>query len=134
MEWPYRRFLKAFDSFQRRLLMDEWRARKCAHLAALYSNTNLDDERNDRASIVERLEQTYEDVIAKIWNGGPTEEEKQVEEQAWTSPFMRAGKTAMARLDETAKQVGMVKKSAVAIKPQRPFVMPGEAEIGFLPG
>lgn len=38
MEWPYRRFIRAFDAFQRRLACDYLRARKIAHVAALYAN------------------------------------------------------------------------------------------------
>lgn len=133
MEWPFRRFLKAFDAYQRRTLVDEWKARRAAHIAALFSNPNLDDEKNDRASIVARLEETYEDVIAKIWNGGPSEEEQQAEEAVMSSPFMRASKAATTRMEEQAKQLRMVKSAAAQIKQPRPFTMPGESAIGALP-
>jgi hypothetical protein len=115
MEWPYRRFLKAFDAFQRRTICDEWKLRKATHLAALYSNTNLDDEKNDRPSIVAKLEQAYDEIIARIWNGGDSDEQEvdQADDSAWQSDFMRAGRRALNTIG--------------------PPIMPGEDAIGGLP-
>ena len=114
MEWPWRRFLKAFDAYQRRSLCEEWRQRKVAHITALFSNTNLDDERNDRQAIVDRLEHSYDELIAHIWNGAEgITEEKAAEEEQWSSPFMRAGRKALASV--------------------QPPVLPGENTIGALP-
>lgn len=125
MEWPWRRFLKAFDSFQRRTLCDEWKTRKTAHLAALFSNTNLDDERNDRPAIMQKLEEAYDDIVARIWNGADAEasEEEAANEAAWDSPFMRAGRT----------QLQMVNASAANVPRPVPPRLPGEAAIGALP-
>lgn len=87
MEWPYRRFVKAWEAFQRRLLCEEWRQRKIGHISACWSNTNLDDPKNDRTKVIKDLEQNYDDLIAAIWNG-PEEEE----EVAFDDPFFAAGK------------------------------------------
>ena len=114
MEWPYRRFLRAFDAFQRRVLCEEWRSRKSTHIAALYANTNLDDERNDRASAVSRLEDEYERIIVQIWNGESADGMSEEEREAWNSPFMQAGR----RVIQNALQ---------------PMVMPGQEALESLP-
>lgn len=116
MEWPLRRFTKAFDAFRRRTACDEWRARKIAHLAALHANTNLDDEKNDKGAISQKLERSYDNIIARIWNGTINDpDEDGVDEAEWESDFMRAGRK------HTATQL-------------QPPLMPGEAQIGALPG
>lgn len=96
MEWPYRRFLKAFDAFQRRTLCDEWRTRKICHISALHANSNWDDEKNDRNGAIAKLERVYDRVIARIWGGpGMVDAEEQQEEAVWNSPLMRAGRRAV---------------------------------------
>jgi len=114
MEWPFRRFVKMFDAFQRRTLCDRWEARRSAHIAACIANTNLDSPENDRAGILEKLEFAYDSLIARIWNGGE-EVVSEAEEEAWQDPFMRAGRHA-----------------AQAVKIRTP-VLPGEEVIGSLP-
>jgi hypothetical protein len=112
MEWPYRRFLKAYDAFQRRTLCDEWRGRKHAHIAALHANTNMDDPENDRQAQIERLEHSYDSLIARIWNG-PDAGGTVKEDAAWDSPLMRAGRRALSVV--------------------QPPMMPGQAQIEGLP-
>lgn len=112
MEWPFRRFIKAFDSYQRRTLCDEWRQRKTAHIAALYANTNLDSEENDRGSVIDKLEKSYDKLIATLWSG-EVDEETKAEEDAWESPFMRAGRNALQSV--------------------QPPSLPGERRIAALP-
>lgn len=123
MEWPFRRFVKAFDAYQRRILCDEWKHRKAVHLAAMYANTNLDLESNDRAAIVTKLEEQYDTIIAKIWNGGELSPVEEKEEKAWQSPFMRAGRS----------QIEMVQDAAARVVGPKSMKLPGEAEIGALP-
>lgn len=108
MEWPFRRFQKAYDSYQRGLICDELRERKNMHLAAVHANTNLDDEKADRASVVERVSRFYDDLSARIWNGDAGEEDAETE-AAWESDFMQRGRAAVS------------------------FSLPGETVIGALP-
>jgi hypothetical protein len=101
MEWPYRRFIKAFDAFQRRLVCDELRDRRVAHIGALYANTNLDGTESPRAQIVSDVENAYEELIAHTWNGtiASSQEEEAVGEGEFYSDFMNAGRRAMAAQD-----------------------------------
>jgi basic membrane lipoprotein Med (substrate-binding protein (PBP1-ABC) superfamily) len=103
MEWPYRRFIKAFGAFQRRIVIDELRARRVAHIGALYANTNLDGQESPRAQIVSDVENAYEELIANTWNGTiPGVDEESVEtggEGTFHSDFMNAGRRAMAVQD-----------------------------------
>jgi hypothetical protein len=105
MEWPYRRFIKAFDAFQRRLICDELRARRVAHIAALHANTNLDDKENDRPKIVGEVERAYEQLIADAWNG--TTETQRIEESgALDTGFMRASQRAAIPVLPGEKVIG----------------------------
>jgi hypothetical protein len=114
MEWPYRRFFKAFDAFQRRVLCDEWRTRKTTHIAAMFANTNFDDEKNDRPTKITQLEEQYNQIITRIWNGSSEDEMSEAEQEAWESPFMKAGRKAIQSGVES-------------------FAMPGESALEALP-
>ena len=74
MTWPWRRFLAAYEAFQRRQACDEMRAMKMAHLGGLAGNTNLDGEKVDRKQITQEIAESYEKAITQIWNGYDEEE------------------------------------------------------------
>jgi hypothetical protein len=93
MEWPFRRFVKMFDAYQRRTICDRWEARRAAHIAALWANTDLNDEKNDRPGIIDRLEHSYDALTARIWNGEDSETD-QAEEESWNDDFIRRGSHA----------------------------------------
>jgi hypothetical protein len=111
MEWPYRRFIKAFDAFQRRLACDYLRTRKIAHVAALYANSNWDAEDNPRIKAIAELEHTYEELITEAWNGSSSGVAREEEPEP---AFMQAGRRAVAAMT------------------QRP-AMPGEKALQALP-
>lgn len=105
MEWPYRRFIKAFDAFQRQLVCDELRARRIAHIAALHANSNLDGEDSPRAKIVGEIELAYEQLIADAWNG--TTEAQRIEESGvLETGFMKASKRAAIPVLPGEKVIG----------------------------
>ena len=109
LEWPYRRFLKAFDAWQRRRAVDDCERRKQAHIAALHSNQTWDDKENNRPQAIENLEEHYEQVKDMIWSSSDEVKEEIVETD---NAFMRAGKRALARI----------------VPPE----MPGESSVGRL--
>lgn len=111
MEWPYRRFIKAFDAFQRRSVCEDFRGRRTAHIAALYANTNYDSGENDRGAVIQSVELAYEQLIADAWNGTTAKER---EAASVDTPFMRAAQRAIG---------------AIA-----PPILPGEEAFGALPG
>lgn len=93
LEWPYRRFMKAFSAWQRRNSLDEIERRKNLHVSALYSNTNWDDEKNDREAQVENLEKYYETLKDWVWEPDKVDREnKEMQELEDSDPFLRAGK------------------------------------------
>lgn len=92
MEWPYRRFIKAFDAFQRRLACEELRQRRVMHLSALYANTNLDGEDSKRPEIMISVENAYEELIAAAWNGTSIDDVSNAE---FDSDFIKAGRRNM---------------------------------------
>lgn len=97
MEWPYRRFIKAFDSFQRRQFCDELRQRRIAHIAALYANTNLDGEDAQRGQVVLNVEEAYEELITNAWNGS-TPEKRLEESGELNTAFMRASRRRVTQV------------------------------------
>lgn len=114
MEWPYRRFLKAYAAFQRRTTCEQWRDRKHQHVSAMYANTNWDDEKNNRSQAIEKIEKSYDKIIARMWSGEDfVDKEEEAEQEVWESPLMRAGRKAVNAI--------------------RPPSMPGQAAIEALP-
>ncbi len=114
MRWPYRRFLKAYDAFQRRRLCEEWRQRKLAHLAGLHANTNLDQKNVDRAQIMRDVEAGYDELIARIWNDDVGTDSEEIDPDT-DDPYLRA----------------QMRQQAIA---SQRFSMPGESQIAALPG
>lgn len=108
MEWPYRRFIKFFEAFQRRTIIDEWKQRKVMHISALYGNGYI----KDLQEAVQKIENSYDEIIHQLSLGGASEIQKKTDE-AMSDPFMRAGRRA---------------KQGV-----KPIVMPGEDAIASLP-
>ncbi len=88
--------------------MQEWQARKTAHVSALFANSNVDMEKSSDA--VSKLELAYDETMAMIWNGPG---QREAEEKALESnPFMQASR----------RQLG-----AMGMK------LPGQEEIESLP-
>jgi len=86
MNWPFRRFLKAYEAHQRRTACDEVKQMKLAHISGLHANTNLDGENIDRAEIMQKVAEAYDEVITKIWNGYKEKEDDP------DDPFFKATK------------------------------------------
>ncbi len=110
LNWPYRRILAAHDAWQRRRAVEEWEHKKQMHIAALISNTNMDEEQNNRGQRIEELEANYEAIKDMIW----TSNAKQEPEEAQDDAFMRAGRRNLAKI--------------------APPLLPGEESIQRLPG
>lgn len=92
LEWPYRRFVKALDSWQRRLAVERVERQEDLHISALYANTNMDNPDNDRIGLVEAVREHYANVRRRIL--GVHEQEEQLDEQQ--EAFMRAGRRNLA--------------------------------------
>lgn len=100
LEWPYRRFLKAYGSHQKRKMIDELETKKNMHIFSLYSNSNLDDGKSTREDYVDSLEKFYETLKELVWKDSKeTEKEnREVKEMEDNNPFLKAGKRNRAKL------------------------------------
>lgn len=100
LEWPYRRFVKAYEAWSRRKLVDELDDRRNGHINALYANSNFDDDKGTRDKYIESLNEYYEKLKNIAWQDSKEvkKEEKQIEEMEENDPFLRAGKRALARV------------------------------------
>lgn len=63
-----------YEAYQRRIITEELTLRKNMQIAGLWANTNLDQKEVNRGQIIESLEESYKDVINKIY-GHKTPEE-----------------------------------------------------------
>jgi len=94
MEWPYRRFIKAFSIWQRRRIGEAVDRRRDLHIAAIHSNTNWDSEENDRQAHLEALDNYYESLKMALTEDPEiaAREEVKMREMEENDPFLRAGK------------------------------------------
>lgn len=60
-------------------------------VAALFSNPNWDDEKNDRGKRLEELEENFKKAVELVY---APEKQKQVEEIDWDNPFWSAARRA----------------------------------------
>jgi hypothetical protein len=111
LEWPYRRFRKAFSAWSRRVALAEWSERQRLHIAALYSNGNLDPEK--LPYVIEQTEQWYEE---RKDDALMTDEDRAAHQAMMDTDFMRASKRSVERAIQRAQ-----------------FQMPGSDAIARLP-
>lgn len=71
-----RRFETLYRAFVRRKTVEELEERKLAITAALYANSNWDDKDSPRDQVIEGLEESTQDAIAKVYGMVPTIEEE----------------------------------------------------------
>lgn len=99
MNWPWLRVEKFWESHQKRIIVDELKARKISMMNAIYANSNYDGQENQgvREKIVEGLESQFTDAVANLYRGpGPTQaeiEDKEMKE----NPFFQAMERGMER-------------------------------------
>lgn len=99
MQWPWLRVEKFWESHQKRIIVDELKARKISMINAIYSNSNYDGQENQgvREKIVGGLEDQYSEAVLALYHGpGPTKaevEDKKMKE----NPFFQAMERGMER-------------------------------------
>lgn len=99
LEWPYRRFLKAFNAWQRRKQVEEVETRKNLHISALYANTNLDDDKGTRKDYIESLNKYYEDLKNIVWEPDRVQREnEEMKKMEDNDPFLQAGRRNMQKV------------------------------------
>jgi hypothetical protein len=98
LEWPYRRFIKAFSAFQRRKAVDEIENRKSLHIQAYQQITEWKEE-GDQQKAIEDVERYYELLKDYTWDSEKSQKENQemrdIEE---SDDFLKAGKRNLAKV------------------------------------
>lgn len=98
LEWPYRRFIKAFGAWQKRNAVDEIENKKNLHIQALYTIIEW-KEPGDQKDAIENVEKYYELLKDIIWDPKKVERENQeMREIEDTDPFLKAGKRNLKKL------------------------------------
>jgi hypothetical protein len=96
LEWPARRFTKAFEYYQKRKTVDELENKKNLHVAAFWSNSSFDGKEETIKSIEDYYE-LLKDIVLK--DPKETEREnKELEQMEENDPFLRAGKRNLAKI------------------------------------
>jgi hypothetical protein len=100
LEWPYRRFIKAFSAWQRRNAVDEIEHRKNLHVQAMWQIVEW-KEQGDQQKAIEDIEKYYELLKDHIWNPNKAiEENQEMQELEETDNFLKAGKRNLKKVLE----------------------------------
>lgn len=99
LEWPWRRFEKFYESFLKRKVVETIEGRKDNMIAALWSNSNYDDDKGTRQKAIEEIEANFQSAVNQIFS--ETQEEEQINEE---NPFFQAARRGQQKLFE---QVGI---------------------------
>jgi hypothetical protein len=100
LEWPRRRFIKAFEAWSRRSQVEEWNRRKLDHIAAIYGNPYVDGEK--LPGMLDQVEDFYEGIKRELMV--PRQELERIDEELMNSPFMAASRRNLAKSIERANQ------------------------------
>jgi hypothetical protein len=98
LEWPYRRYVKAFSSWQRRKIIEEIENRKIAHMGALMSIIEW-KQPEDQEKAIESTEEYYEKMKDIIWD--PLKNQKENDEMKAledSDPFIKAGRKSIRKI------------------------------------
>lgn len=97
LEWPYRRFMRAFDAWQRRRSAERIERQEDAHVAALYANTNMDNPDNNRDQIVRQIQSFYNSLRRQVLGDSQAEVEAPPDPQA--EAFFRSSRRNQAMFE-----------------------------------
>ena len=111
-DWPWRRFERFYEAFIKRQVIETLEIRKNQMIAALYSNSNWDDDKGTRKSAIEELEANFEEAVSIIHHGqDELEDDVEISED---NPFFASTRKAMDKIitstgdissDSTVKEV-----------------------------
>lgn len=93
LDWPARKFEALYEAYAKRKIADSISARRDAEIAALWGNTNLDNEKTPelRQKLMEAVDKQYSTAIAYLY-GDITPESEEVD---WDDPFLAPTKREM---------------------------------------
>lgn len=100
LEWPYRRFIKAFAAWQKRNAVDELENKKNLHVQALLGIIEW-KEAGDQNEAIQNVEKYYELLKDIIWDPKKFEREnREMRELEESDSFLAAGKRNFKKLIE----------------------------------
>jgi hypothetical protein len=100
LEWPYRRFIKAFGAWQRRNAVDEIEKKKNMHVQAMWGIIEW-KESSDQKEAIEDIEKYYELLKDIVWDPAKMDREnKEMQEIEEADPFLKAGKRNVKKVVE----------------------------------
>lgn len=98
LEWPYRRYVKAFSSWQRRKVIEEIENRKLVHLGALHGVIEW-KEPDDQIKAIESAEEYYERMKDIVWDPHISKKEnEEMQELEASDPFIKAGRKSIRKV------------------------------------
>lgn len=93
----------------KRQLVETLERRKEQMIAALWANSNFDDDKGTRQNAIEEIEENFEEAMQTILHGGRDEEE----EIDKSNPFFAAAERGVAKLQAPRQDEGATVKDVV---------------------
>jgi hypothetical protein len=106
VKWSSTKFERFYASFQKRKVIAGLERQKSEMIAALWSNSNFDDDKGSRKKAIEQIESSYEESLEKI--ASITSGQEPEEEIDSDNPFFAAAARGMDKLE---KRVGHLVKT-----------------------
>ena len=122
LEWPRRRFIRAFEVWSRREMVAEWNQRKLDHIAALRAQPMKTDEMQ---AALQSVEEMYEDIKRELMI--PAAERQEMEDKIMSAPFMQASRRNIAKYGEQGELKVPINYNAPRVSD------PGEESFRHLP-
>lgn len=91
----------------KRHLVETIESRKDSMIAALWSNSNYDDDKGSRKTAIEELESNFDETVKAIMFGVPDDEDEQVDE---SNPFWGASKRGVEKIQTPRNDEGSVRE------------------------
>ena len=83
--------------------MEALEKRKDGMIAALWANSNYDDDKGTRRNAIEEIEGNFEEAVRTIMTGRPEEEEAEIDKD---NPFFQAAERGLAKLEAPRNDEG----------------------------
>lgn len=96
-EWPASKFISFYGAYARRKIADELSLKRSLEIAALWGNSNYDNEKDPqlRAKLMETVDSAYSKAIAGLY--GELQEQQVEEEIDENDPFWQAMERGLAK-------------------------------------
>jgi hypothetical protein len=106
MEWPWRRFEAFYESYLKRAILESLDNRKSSMIAALWANSNYDDDKGSRKRAIEEIEENFAEVVQSIVDPGSQEAEIDPD-----NPFFNESARSKQKLEAPRNDEGTVSEN-----------------------